>query len=188
MSSANMETQHVNVQRCRYFTVAQCFVVTFHHVYRIKWALYLELTFIPSLTDICLQIKEKHLLAQRDDVVLDPLRALNWSMTHKNRMWRWPRHAKDFRWAVRPLCRWQQQALLSISPSHRHQNHAGVAFTGILSCWNIALIPLLSVGAHFGSLWSLNNFARLCFPPRCICISLSICLVGTSLWWSIPVV
>lgn len=56
-----------------------------------------------------------------------------------------------------------QQTLffVTFSPSHRHQNHMGVSFTGIFSCWNIALIPLLSVRAHFSSLWSLNNFAQL---------------------------
>lgn len=56
---------------------------------------------IYSTSDICLQIKEKHLLARRDDVGLDPRRTLNCSMTHKDG--RWPRHAKDVLCAVRSL-------------------------------------------------------------------------------------
>lgn len=58
---------------------------------------------------------------------------------------------------------------------------ACVTFAAISSCRNIAFIPILSVDARFGSLWSLNNFAGLRFPPHCICISLLLCLLSSQL-------
>lgn len=81
-------------------------------------------------------------------------------------------------WSGGSLSRWVTTARTSV---HFLLPTTRVIFAAISSCRNIALIPILSVAARFGSLWSLNNFAGLCFPPHCICISLLPCLLSSQL-------
>lgn len=81
-------------------------------------------------------------------------------------------------WSGGSLSRWVTTAHTSV---HFLLPTTRVIFAAISSCRNIALIPILSVAARFGSLWSLNNFAGLCFPPHCICISLLPCLLSSQL-------
>lgn len=156
MSSANMETQRVNVQQCRYFSgwvrrhASSCLldkmsIISWAHIY--------------STPDICLQVKEKHMLARTDDVGLDPLRALNCSMTLRDGRWRWPKGRPlgclvsqwgDTSTRFRPFPRLIDTRIMRVHPS--------LAFSAVVG---ILLSSLFSLSERASALWSLNNFARL---------------------------
>lgn len=102
-------------------------------------------------------------------------RAWNCNIIQKNVMWRRPCAAKDLIWGG-SLSWWVTTARTSV-----HSSLPTTRVTFISNRRNIALIPILSVGARCSSLWSLNNFTGLRFPPCCICISLLPCLLSSQL-------